>query len=77
MYDNKLLKNHKYPFFIFKDNKNKGNLFLFHEDRKEKFNLIQNNQFENFIIYDEYLPRTNIINLLNFHPELEDYYQNM
>ena len=77
LYDNKLLKNHKYPFFIFKDNKNKGNLFLFHEDRKEKFNLIQNNQFENFIIYDEYLPRTNIINLLNFHPELEDYYQNM
>ena len=38
-------------------------------------NQIINNNFEKYLIYNKYLPRINIINQLNSHPELENYYQ--
>ena len=75
LHEKQLLKNPKYPFFNFQDNRNIGKLnnYDFYYDLQKK---IQNNNYEKFIIYNEYLPRINIINILNSHPELENYYQN-
>ena len=41
-----LLKNPKYPFFIFKDNRNNGELIQFHEDKIEFLKKIKDNKYE-------------------------------
>ena len=70
-----LLKNPKYPFFIFKDNRNNGELIQFHEDKIEFLKKIKENKYETYLLYNNYLPRVNPLNILNCHPEFESFYQ--
>ena len=70
-----LLKNPKYPFFIFKDNRNNGDMFQFHEDKIEALKKIKENENEAYLIYDNYLPRINPLIILNSHPEFENFFQ--
>ena len=70
-----LLKNPKYPFFIFKDNRNNGELIKFHEDKVEYLQKIKDNKYETFLMYKDYLPRVNSLNILNCHPEFEKFFQ--
>ena len=70
-----LLKNPKYPFFIFKDNRNNGELIQFHEDKIEFLEKIKENKYETYLMYKNYLPRVNPLNILNCHPEFESFYQ--
>ena len=70
-----LLKNPKYPFFIFKDNRNNGDLIQFHEDKVEALRKIKENKYETYLMYKNYLPRVNPLNILNCHPEFEKFYQ--
>ena len=70
-----LLKNHKFPFFLFDDNRNNGNLITTYEDKLAILKTISQNDFELYTIYQTYLPRVNTFNNLNAHPELETYYQ--
>ena len=70
-----LLKNPKYPFFIFKDNRNNGELIQFHEDKIEFLKKIKDNKYESYLMYKNYLPRVNPLNILNCHPEFEKFFQ--
>ena len=70
-----LLKNPKYPFFIFKDNRNNGELIQFHEDKIEFLQKIKENKYETYLMYKNYLPRVNPLNILNCHPEFEKFFQ--
>ena len=70
-----LLKNHKFPFFIFRDNRNTGNLIMTYEDKYEILKTISENEYELYTIYQNYLPRVGTLNILNARPELETYYQ--
>ena len=62
-------------FFNFHDNRNIGKLnnYDFCYDFQKK---MRNNNYEKFIINNEFLTRINIINKLNSHLELENYNQN-
>ena len=70
-----LLKNPKYPFFIFKDNRNNGDLIQFHEDKVEFLKKLKEKKYETYLMYKEYLPRVNPLNILNCHPEFETFFQ--
>lgn len=70
-----LLKNHKFPFFIFGDNRNTGNVIMTYEDKYEILKTISENEYELYTIYQNYLPRVGTLNILNARPELETYYQ--
>ena len=70
-----LLKNPKYPFFIFKDNRNNGELIQFHEDKIEFLKRIKDNKYETYLMYKNYLPRVNPLNILNCHPKFEKFLQ--
>ena len=70
-----LLKNPKFPFFIFKDNRNNGDLIQFHEDKIEALKKIKENNYESYLLYKNFLPRVNVLNTLNCHPEFEEFYQ--
>jgi phosphatidylinositol-4,5-bisphosphate 3-kinase len=69
-----LLKNPKYPFFIFKDNRNNGELIQFYEDKVEYLKKIKDYKNESYLIYKNYLPRVNPLNILNWHPEFENFF---
>ncbi len=70
-----LLKNFKFPFFIFKDNRNINNRVgkEFSEDLELK-KLIYENK-ETFLLYKNYLPRTSTMMIMKMFPELYEYYQ--
>ena len=70
-----LLKNPKYPFFIFKDNRNNGDMLQFHEDKIEALKKIKDNENEIYLLYENYLPRISPLIILNSNPELENFYQ--
>ena len=72
-----LLKNPKYPFFIFKDNKNNGNIIQFHEDKINILKKIIENENEYYLLYNKYLPRINPFIILNSNPELEILFQEL
>ena len=76
LFNKGFLKSYKYPFFVFKDNRNKGSLIQSYEEKLELLETISQNNFETYTIYKNYLPRLNIFGMLNSHPEIEDFYQN-
>ncbi|MCQ2816448.1 MAG: hypothetical protein MJ252_04190 [archaeon] len=76
LFDKGFLKSYKYPFFVFKDNRNKGALIQSYEDKLELLETISKNNFETYTMYKNYLPRLDIFGMLNSHPEIEDFYQN-
>lgn len=65
-----LLKNHKYPFFIFKDNRNKSTIKMSVETVE---NTLENDKL--LCMYTDYLPRSNTISVLNTFPDFEEYYR--
>ena len=69
-----LLKNHKHPFFIFKDNRNTGSLITTYEDKYELFKKMCKKQSNYYSIYQNYLPRVGALFLVKAHPELETYF---
>lgn len=46
-----------------------------YEEKIDSLKSIINSNYEYFTMYNNYLPRVNILHLLNIHPQLEDYYQ--
>ena len=63
----KILKSSKSPFFIFKDNRNKGFLSFNKNDYEEILGEYFEDNFLNlYKLYKGYLPRTNTINLLRY-----------
>ena len=70
-----LLKNPKYPFFIFKDNRNIGDMIQFHEDKIDLLTKIKENKGETYLLYENYLPRISPLIILNSNPELEQFFQ--
>jgi hypothetical protein len=69
------IKNSKYPFFIFKDNKTP---FSFIDNSSQiKSDLLRNiidSEFDGNALYSLYLPRINTLYKLNCQPELEDFF---
>ena len=73
--NNELLKNSKYPFFIFKDNRNKSFLTLELFDYNEILREYSEESFLNlYKLYHGYLPRANTISLLRYSP-IEDIFE--
>jgi hypothetical protein len=71
-----LLKNYKYPFFVFKDNRNINNRISIElENSIETYQNIIDTEQELFLIYKNYLPRTNTLMTLKRFPLLEEYFQ--
>ena len=71
-----LLKSHKNPFLIFKDNYTPYSYIYNKEYSKDELKKIKENNFNQFSKYYNYLPRQikYIPNLYIAHPELENYY---
>ena len=69
------IKNSKYAFFIFKDNKTP---FSFMDNSSQiKSDLLRNiidSEFDGNALYSLYLPRINTLYKLNCQPELEDFF---
>jgi hypothetical protein len=70
-----LLKNFKFPFFVFKDNRNINNKVGkdFKEDNELKKLMIDSK--ESFFLYRNYLPRSGTLTILKMYPELDEFYQ--
>ncbi len=64
-----LLKHHKYPFFTFKDNRNKSIVKL---EKELIESILDNGKF--YCLYKDYLPRSNVFHILKSFPDLEEYY---
>ena len=75
LHEKGFIKNAKYPFFIFKDNKLPYSFMSNSSQLKSDLlkNVIDSGYNEN-AIYSLYLPRINTIYKINSFPELEDYY---
>ena len=75
LHEKGFIKNSKYPFFIFKDNKQP---YAFMTNSSQlKSDLLRNvidSGYDEHAIYSLYLPRINTIFKLNCYPELEDYF---
>ena len=75
LHEKGFIKNSKYPFFIFKDNKTP---YAFMTNSSQlKSDLLKNvidSDYDGNAIYSLYLPRINSIYKINCFPELEDYF---
>ena len=76
LHEKGFIKNAKYPFFIFKDNKTPFSFIA--NSPQIKSDLLRNiidSEFDGNALYSLYLPRINTIYKLNCFPELEDFYK--
>ena len=75
LHEKGFIKNSKYPFFIFKNNK-LPHFFLANSPqiRSDLLKNIIDSGYDENAIYSLYLPRINTIYKLNAFPELEDYF---
>ena len=75
LHEKGFIKNSKYPFFIFKNNK-LPHFFLANSSqiRSDLLKNIIDSGYDENAIYSLYLPRINTIYKLNAFPELEDYF---
>ena len=75
LHEKGLLKNHKYPFFLFKDNRTPFTFnFCTNQIKSDLLKNVIDNKNDSNAIYYLYLPKNNIMNKLNSFPQLEDYY---
>ena len=75
LHEKGLLKNHKYPFFLFKDNRAPFSFnFCSNQIKSDLLKNVIDAKYESNAVYSLYLPKNNIMNKLNSFPELEDYY---
>ena len=76
LHEKGFIKNAKYPFFIFKDNKIPFSFISNSPQiRSDLLRNIIDTEFEMNALYSLYLPRINTIYKLNCCPELEDFYK--
>ena len=76
LHEKGFIKNAKYPFFIFKDNKLPFSFISNSPQiRSDLLRNIIDTEFEGNALYSLYLPRINTIYKLNCCPELEDFYK--
>ena len=75
LHEKGLLKNYKYPFFIFKDNKTPFSFkFCSNQIKGDLLKNIIDCQFDGNALYSCYLPRINTIYKINSFPQLEDFF---
>ena len=67
-----LIKNYKFPFFTFKQNKLPLSFIYNSLDFNELIKEVKDNNNNYFHFYTIYLPRNNCLNKLNANPELEE-----
>ena len=71
-----LIKNHRTPFFIFKDNRCPGTLIYSNSQMKsDLIKSVIDAKFNSLAMYSTYLPRVNTLTLLENHPEMEKYFE--
>jgi len=75
LHEKGFIKNAKYPFFIFQNNKLPYSFITNSSQLKSDFlkNVIDSG-YDDHALYSLYLPRINTIYKLNCYPELEDYF---
>ena len=70
-----LLKNHKHPFFIFKDNRCPSSFVYGNKQIKsDLLKQVIDSNYNSLGLYSVYLPRVNTLSLLEIHPELETFF---
>ena len=75
LHEKGLLKNHKYPFFLFKDNRTPFSFnFCSNQIKSDLLKNVVDTNYDTNAVYSLYLPRNNIITKLNSFPQLEDYF---
>ena len=75
LHEKGFIKNSKYPFFIFKDNKTPFSFISnSNQIKSDLLRYIIDSEFNGNALYSLYLPRINTIYKLNCFPELEDFY---
>ena len=75
LHEKGLLKNHKYPFFLFKDNRAPFSFnFCSNQIKSDVLKNVIDTKYETNAIYSLYLPKVNTMNKLNSFPQLEDYF---
>ena len=75
LHEKGLLKNHKYPFFLFKDNRAPFSFnFCSNQIKSDLLKNVIDTNYETNAIYSLYLPKNNIIHKLNSFPQLEDFF---
>ena len=75
LHEKGLLKNRKYPFFSFKDNRMPFSFnFCSNQMKSDILKNVIDSNYDTNAIYSLYLPKCNIINKLNSFPHLEDYF---
>ena len=75
LHEKGFIKNSKYPFFIFKDNKTPFSFMV--NSTQIKSDLLRNiidSEYDGNALYSFYLPRVSTLYKLNCFPELEDFY---
>ena len=75
LHEKGLLKNNKYPFFIFKDNKTPFSFnFCSNQIKSDLLKTVIDCEFDGNAIYSFYLPRVNTFYKINSFPHLENYF---
>ena len=75
LHERGFLKNHKYPFFLLKDNRTPFSFnFCSNQMKSDLLKNVIDTKYELNAIYNLYLPKNITINKLNYYPELEDYF---
>ena len=75
LHEKGLLKNSKYPFFIFKDNKTPFTFnFCSNQIKGDLLRNIIDCEFDGNALYSLYLPRVNSLYKINAFPHLEDFF---
>ena len=74
LHEKGLLKNQKYAFFIFKDNKTPFSFAYNSQIKSDLLRSVIDNQFDQNTMYSLYLPRVNPLYKINNYPELEDFF---
>ena len=75
LHEKGLLKNHKYPFFLLRDNRTPFSFnFCSNQIKSDLLKNVMDTDYELNAMYSLYLPKVNIMNKLNSFPHLEDYF---
>ena len=75
LHEKGLLKNHRYPFFIFKDNKTPFSFnFCSNQIKSDILRNVIDCQYDGNAIYSFYLPRANTFYKINSFPHMEDFF---
>ena len=75
LHEKGLLKNYKYPFFIFKDNKTPFSFnYCSNQIKSDILRAMIDCEFDGNALYSFYLPRVNTLYKINSFPQLEDYF---